>query len=668
MRCGLRLAAMVVALLLPATTTAQDTQQLPDLSLEELMRISIARVFGASQRLQSVTEAPASVSIVTADDISRYGYRTLADMLSGVRGLYVSDDRNYSYVGVRGFARPGDYNTRILLLINGHRVNDNIFDQAGMGGELGLDPAMFERVEIIRGPASSLYGTNALFAVVNVITKTGSALNGGSVTVEGGTFATRRVNLAYGRRLSGGLDLALSGTYQGTDGPARIYFPAFDHPDTNAGIAEGLDGEELRQVYGRASFKNVTVTGAVGYRDKTIPTASFETGFNEQDVPESTVDQRTLLDAQYERAFGVARFALRGAFDRYAYDGVYPFPLDEAGPLVNYDSATGTRWGIDGRLTRAAPGRQVVTLGFEFFDNVEQTQRNTYDRPSDLEFTIERSSRQGAAYVQDAIRLHGKILLDVGARLDRFNNDNRLSPRAAVIFTQSQNQSLKYVYGNAFRAPNVHEREYHSAGVTNGKLRPESIDTHEAVWERYTGEWLRSSVSTYWYRAKQLISLTEDPTTFDGLSFVNVGDVRSQGVEFEAEVRSKNGIHGLASYTTQRARDWITKETLTNSPRHLAKLRFSVPLAGVAAGSAASLEVHYLSRRGTLAGRDVNAVAVAHLTVVGRVRPGLDVVGSIRNLFDQDYADPASDEHRQDSIPRDGRTIRAGLRWTFLSP
>ena len=71
------------------------------------MRIEVQRVFGAAERLQPVTEAPSSVTIVTSDQIARYGYRTLADILRSVRGFYVSNDRNYSYLGVRGFARPG---------------------------------------------------------------------------------------------------------------------------------------------------------------------------------------------------------------------------------------------------------------------------------------------------------------------------------------------------------------------------------------------------------------------------------------------------------------------------------------------------------------------------------------------------------------------------------
>ena len=86
----------------------------------------------------------------------RYGYRTLADILRSVRGFYVTNDRNYSYLGVRGFSRPGDYNARILLLVDGHRLNDNIFGAALIGTEFPLDVDLIERVEIIRGPSSSL--------------------------------------------------------------------------------------------------------------------------------------------------------------------------------------------------------------------------------------------------------------------------------------------------------------------------------------------------------------------------------------------------------------------------------------------------------------------------------------------------------------------------------
>jgi len=136
---------------------------------EKLLLQEIPSVYGASKYEQKVTEAPSSVSIVTADEIKKFGYRTLTDILRSVRSFYVSYDRNYSFVGVRGFARPGDYNSRILLLVNGHRLNDNIFDSALIGTEGVLDVDLIERVEIIRGPSSSLYGSNAFFAVVDII-------------------------------------------------------------------------------------------------------------------------------------------------------------------------------------------------------------------------------------------------------------------------------------------------------------------------------------------------------------------------------------------------------------------------------------------------------------------------------------------------------------------
>src|ERR1700722_12865283 len=105
---------------------AQDKPANPSLlddSLEDLMAIKIDTVYGASGFKQKVTEAPASVTIITSEEIRKHGYRTLADILRNVRGFYVSYDRNYSYLGGRGFGFPGQYNNAVTLLIDGHRLN-----------------------------------------------------------------------------------------------------------------------------------------------------------------------------------------------------------------------------------------------------------------------------------------------------------------------------------------------------------------------------------------------------------------------------------------------------------------------------------------------------------------------------------------------------------------
>lgn len=273
---------LAVMLTLPiACVMAQTPDDLTQKSLEDLMSIEVETVYSASKYSQKVTEAPSSVSIVTSEQIQLHGYRTLADILSSVRGFYVSNDRNYTFVGVRGFARPGDYNTRILLLIDGHRTNDNIYDQALLGRELPVEIDLIERVEIVRGPSSSLYGTSAFFAVINVITKRGRDVKGVEVSTEVASFGSYKARLSYGRKLSENSEMLLSGSYYNSSGQRQLYVKEFDSPATNNGIAENADHEKSGSLFANLSFREFTLHGTYGSREKGIPTAAFGTVFNE---------------------------------------------------------------------------------------------------------------------------------------------------------------------------------------------------------------------------------------------------------------------------------------------------------------------------------------------------------------------------------------------------
>jgi iron complex outermembrane receptor protein len=442
----------------------------------------------------------------------------------------------------------------------------------------------------------------------------------------------------------------------------QVYFPVFDTPETNNGIAEGLDGEDLGQWYGQLRYRNLTVTTAYGRRHRDVPTAPFNTIFNQQEFPEEATDRHTLVDAEYGQTFGTSRVVFRGSFDQYSHDRLHPFAT--RGPvLVGHTDVLGTRWTAGARLTRPLPGRQILTAGAELIDHTHQDQRARYIDPALNVFDIDRSTLQTAVYVQDEIKLGPWLILNGGLRYDAYEDFTRLTPRAAAIVMPSANQSFKYLYGRAFRAPTAYELNdfYFGEGVKD--LRPESVDTHELVWERYTDDWLRTSVSTYWYKADRLLTLalTSDPTSFLGTTFVNSGQVEATGVELEAQMRLSLGLQGLVSYARQHAEDVATGRRLVNSPGQLAKLRLSIP--GPLAQSSIAVEVLSMSARQTIAGSRLSPVTTANLTFMAPVGRSFELFGGAQNIFGAQYGDPASEQHRQDVIPRNGRTWNAGLRW-----
>ena len=151
-----------------------------ELSLEQLLDVSI---IGASKYEQKQDKVAAAVSVITRNEIKAFGWRTLNDALASLPGIHTTYDRQYSYLGTRGFGLPGDYNTRVLVTVDGNRWNDVVYDGAAFGRALPLDMDLVERIEFIPGPGGAVYGQNALFGVVNVITRNGAGVDGAETAV-----------------------------------------------------------------------------------------------------------------------------------------------------------------------------------------------------------------------------------------------------------------------------------------------------------------------------------------------------------------------------------------------------------------------------------------------------------------------------------------------------
>lgn len=667
---GITLWTMLAALLillfwgkaLWAARSAPGAKNLADLSLEELMDIP---VYGASKYPQKLSEAPASVTTITRKDIQRFGYRTLADILRSVPGFYVTDDRNYSYLGIRGFQRPGDYNTRFLLLVDGHRVNDPIYQMAPIGYDFPLDVDLIDRVEVVRGPSFAIYGSGAFLAVVNVITRRGGELRG--VELSGGaagSFFSHHGRLSWGHRGPRGLEVLFSGSYYHSPGADRLYLPAFSRS------AAHCDYESAYNFFTKISFRDFTFTGVYGLRNKGIPTGAYGTAFN--DSRNRTVDGLGFFDLKYERTWpGDWGILARVGFNFNTYDGYYWY-VNENGPparILNRDLGRSQWLQGEAQVTKRFLGRHRFIAGLEFHHYLHLDQKNYNAAPWQRFLEDCRQGDLWAVFAQGEFVLTPKLRLFAGVRFDHDSSfGGTVNPRGALIYQPFADTTLKLLYNEGFRAPNAYELYFQDGGVTakaNPHLKPEKIRGLELIWEQKVGRGLWFKTTGYYHRVDGLISQVIDPN--DGLAvFRNLMRVEAKGLEVELGGRWR-GLEGRLAYSFQETRNLETGLTLSNCPRHLAKLHLTAPLyrdklfGGV--------EVLFTSPRRTLTGSLVPAVGLTNLTLVGRnLLPGLELSASVYNLFNQKYYDPGSLDHLGSGvkrIPQDGIGFRLKATYAF---
>lgn len=661
--------ALTIAILCAYTlpVRADDLTALP---LDQLFNVEIVT---ASKFPQKLSEAPSSVSVVTADDIKAFGYRTLADILRGMRGVYVSYDRNYDYVGTRGAGRPGDYNSRILVLIDGQRLNDSVFGQGSVGTEFPIDIELIERVEYVPGPGSAVYGSNAFFGVINIITKKARAFDGASVGAELASYRARKGSFIAGKRFANGGEAMLSLSDSVTAGTDR-YFPEYDDAASNHGIASGLDTDRTKRLFAKYAFGDLTLTAFLGDRKKGVPTASFGQQFD---------DPRSATRDRYVGASAVFQHALSNTlelnaslnFARYRYTGDYAYSPDAAGLNRDYsasDVVTG-----DVRFLDRAFSKQKLIYGIEVSDATLRRQENFNVDPYESILNTDNPTHGYAAYVQDEIELGNKLILNVGLRHDYGKESgNTNSPRLGLIYTPTPDITTKLLYGSAFRSANALENYYITdAGhyKTGPVLKPEHIKTYEFVAEYFPRQNLRSTVSVFAYRMSSLISLATDPDD-ELLFYKNINEASARGVELEAEYLGADGSRLKGSASFQFTKDSATGQRLTNSPTQLAKLNYSRPLPMLSQSARIGLEWQYTGKRSTVVGGQVGGFSVANLTLSSlKLAPDLELGASIYNVLNKDFSDPPGDEHFDNSSPprvlrsirQDGRVFRAHLTYRF---
>jgi iron complex outermembrane receptor protein len=650
-----------------AGALAQPTPDLNALPLEQLLNLDVVT---ASKIPQKISEAPSSVSVITAEDIRQRGYRTLADILQSVPGMTISYDRNYNYANIRGLGNPGDLNTRLLILIDGRRLNDFVYDQGAIGTEFPIDLGLVDRVEFVPGPGSAIYGSSAFFGVVNVITKSGAALDGTTQSVGWFSGAGREARVALGKRPANGVEWLLGASAYNSAG-RNLYFPEYDDAASNHGVAVGLDYDRYQRLFARLGVGGLVAEAYFGNRIKGIPTAAYGQQFN--DPRTRTKDEYTGASLSWHRTVSDDLDVFASvSVARYRYDGVYVNTAAAGSSTRNIDTSESRSNGAELRVASTAlPGHKIIA-GMEYLRDGTREMANYDVDPYALYLTVDRPKRQAAVYLQDEMRLGQSIILNTGVRHDYDSEGGATTnPRVALLYKMARQVTLKALYGTAFRSANAYERYYTFNYNQNPALRSEHIRTYELIAEYFPTDRFRATASVYQYRMRDMLALATDPQN-GYLYFSNIDAARATGIELDAEWLREDGSSLKASANVQSARNDVNGQWLFNSPRRLLKLNYTLPPLGE--HLRASAAYRFTGRRRTVIDGAVGGFGVVDLNLVGTI-PALDmeVSAGVTNVFAKRYADSASEEHYDNSMPprhlngiaQDGRGWRVVATFRF---
>ena len=619
-------------------------------------------VTAATKSAVSSEAAPASVSIVTADEIAAFGYTTLTEALGAIRGTFTSNDRSYESIGFRGFSPPGDYTNRVLVLVDGHSVNDAVTGQGYVGHDFDVDLANVARIEIVRGPGSVLYGTGALFGVINVVTRRAAEGAHGALNT---TLATMGLlsGRATGSARKGDADLMLSLAGMESDGDNRYVWPASQTGGSPTAVL-GADSEKAAHADLVGRLGPLSIRAGFNDRKKYLPTGAYDT----QPVYGTyNHDRRGYAELRFDQSIHGVQVAARAAYDMSWYHGHF-LPLD---PTTSTEEDLKAQWAT-GELRLGLPRflHQNFTVGGEIVQQLQmQADQPFADNPPIGKDLI------ASAYVVDDIHISNRLNLNLGARSDSYTKSffgTTINPRLAVVAKPYLRGNTKLFFGRSFRAPSPNER----ANNPSQSLRPETIWSGEVEHSHAISDDVHMVGAVFANWLSNLLGLVQDPDY--GEIYANGANrIRSMGAE--AELRWEPGGGTLLSLSITRQRVEELKPTgnvpFLNAPETMVKARVLCPLVGTALrlGSELVLDAgrHFRQDDPTQLPSDdrVDDALLWNVSFSGEFRAyHLRYFTGIYNLLDvRDTRTgfPTSVDYPPSLIPRYGRSMRAGLALAY---
>ncbi len=651
-----------------------------------------AKTSAASKSETSAEDAPASVTVITRSEIRAFGYSSLPEAIRGIRGFFFTNDRSYENVGVRGFSPPGDYNTRIQILLDGHTMNDVFAAQAYVGRDFDIDLNEVERIEIVRGPVSSLFGSAAFLGLINVVTRKSLGNKHVEVTGSAGNLNTLKGRVAGGHKGESFEFVASGGAYN-SSGEDLISISAEDASDGNSHLIKDRDGERSYNGSARARIGDLTLKGYINSRKKELPTGVYGT------VPEFdasyTRDLRAFVEARYDKSADWGSVMGRLYYDATRYQAHYNYFEDAEARTgtEEVDEKSNADWlGFEFFYRSPRVAWQNITAGLEYQYRARVQQKVEVQDGEDLD--INARLNIVSAYLSDEIHFGSRVLVNASARFDAYlhsatpatgtttdvkmDNDYPVNPRLAVLVRSTPGGITKLMGGSSFRAPSPYELYYEDAGnsaVANADgLEPERIWSLELEHSQTITDDLKVVVAGHMSWIDNLIYASENA---EGLTMYENyrPDDKSYGVRTmggEVEIRWQP-----ARLTMLSAAYWYSHISLAgddaegdrikaNSPSHAFSVKGMVPL--VAPYLLASAEGIYNSGRATVDGSDRRYGETFWLNVglSGELPSGyFRWFAGVKNLLDSKNGMPTGGSTLTKTIPTYGRTFVLTLSGSY---
>jgi iron complex outermembrane receptor protein len=657
--------------------------QSKETELEEIFAIFSEEeiVVSALKRPRAVSKSPAMMSVITARQIKQMGARTLSDVLEIVPGFDITMNNDGTReIGVRGVLLNDS--SKVKILIDGHSINEPASGGASwLFGSLVVENA--KRIEIIRGPGSALYGQNAFLAVINIITKDTDDIDGFQLTTSGGSFDTYNYNVLFGKKFG---DLKTSGFFDffDTEGFSKKIEKDIIFTDP-ASLTPGRSQNEMKKIdlNLKLSYKNLEINskymnrkkeGYIGFADALSDDTTWkDTYVFTEFVYNLKLNERFNITPKvyYDYYYMNSRIESR---PEGILPGTYPDGLKAD---IRYREQT---IGFETQFNYKVFEGNELTFGFQYewiHQNGVDFDANAHpitlaplssftDFSHDFPFTRRRATRQiWALYLQDEWDITEDIDLTLGVRYDHFTRfGSTTNPRLGLIWRFIEDAHLKLLFATAFRAPNFNELFFvnNPVEIGNPNLDPEKINTFEVgVGYNFT-EHIRGNINYFYNRIRDRIQKDSGTPSQDQ----NQGGARIKGIEAELKADWGNDNYAYANYTFQDAEETRDRNRLAFVPVH--KANFGVNI-GFWKYANANMNTFISGPRPREDGddrRDMPSYTLTNLTLIGKnFIDNFEIRGSVSNLFDKSYDDPAPKNTVPTDYPQAGRAFMVELRFQF---